>query len=25
LRAAGFDDVDVEPKGHRLRWRAIKA
>jgi hypothetical protein len=25
LRAAGFDDVDVEPKGRRLRWRAVKA
>jgi SAM-dependent methyltransferase len=24
LRAAGFDDVDVESKGHRLRWRAVK-
>jgi SAM-dependent methyltransferase len=25
LRAAGFDDVEVEPKGRRLRWRAVKA
>jgi SAM-dependent methyltransferase len=25
LRTAGFDDVDVEVKGHRLRWRASKA
>ena len=25
LRAAGFSDVDVEPKGRRLRWRAVKA
>jgi SAM-dependent methyltransferase len=25
LRAAGFGDVQVEPKGHRLRWCASKA
>ncbi len=25
LRAAGFDDVDVETNGRRLRWRAVKA
>src|SRR3984893_3044608 len=25
LRAAGFDDVDVETDGRRLRWRAVKA
>jgi SAM-dependent methyltransferase len=25
LRAAGFSDVDVEPKGRRVRWRAVKA
>jgi len=25
LRAAGFDDVDVEANGRRLRWRATKA
>ncbi|WP_301149775.1 methyltransferase domain-containing protein [Mycobacterium simiae] len=25
LRAAGFRDVDVEARGGRLRWRAVKA
>ncbi len=25
LRTAGFDDVHVEAKGHRLRWHASKA
>ena len=25
LRAAGFDDVQVQPNGRRLRWRAVKA
>jgi SAM-dependent methyltransferase len=24
LRAAGFDDVQVEARGRRLRWRAVK-
>jgi hypothetical protein len=24
LRAAGFGDVDVEVRGGRLRWRAVK-
>ena len=25
LRAAGFNDVDVDANGRRLRWRAVKA
>jgi hypothetical protein len=25
LRAAGFGDVEVEARGGRLRWRAVKA
>ncbi len=24
LRAAGFGDIEVEPAGRRLRWRAVK-